>query len=219
MLFRRSDNSLAADFHGPIDEGVIFNIRWVAIFGQGAALLFTAIFLKLDLPLLPALVVIGLSVLLNLWQILNSRSRQKRHWYNSMALGFDVLQLAALLYLTGGLLNPFSVMILAPVVVSAVVMGRKSTLLLIGLVAVSVSFLAFFHHPLAWQESVQLPPYYLAGVWMALILSSCFFKPSFYMAATYISIFCLCPPQRNLTTPYGPQKPSFVFFKTFILYG
>ena len=52
MLFRRSDNSLATDFHGPIDEGVIFNIRWIAIFGQGAALLFTAIFLKLDLPLL-----------------------------------------------------------------------------------------------------------------------------------------------------------------------
>ena len=78
-----------------------------------------------------------------------------------MALGFDVLQLAGLLYLTGGLLNPFSVMILAPVVVSAVVLGRKSTLMLIGLVAVSVSFLAFFHHPLTWQESVKLPPYYL----------------------------------------------------------
>ena len=174
MLFRRSDNSLARDFHGPIDEGVIFNIRWIAIFGQGAALLFTATFLKLDLPLLPALVVIGLSVLLNLWQIRKSPSRKQRHWHNSMALGFDVLQLAGLLYLTGGLLNPFSVMILAPVVVSAVVLGRKSTLMLIGLVAVSVSFLAFFHHPLTWQESVKLPPYYLAGVWMALILSSCF---------------------------------------------
>ena len=118
MLFRRSDNSLARDFYSPIDEGVIFNIRWVAIFGQCAALLFTAIFLKLDLPLLPALVVIGLSALLNLWQIRNSPSRRQGHWHNSMALGFDVLQLAGLLYLTGGLLNPFSVMILAPVVVS-----------------------------------------------------------------------------------------------------
>ena len=170
MLFRRSDNSLVADFQSAIDEGVIFNIRRVAIFGQGAALLFTAIFLKLDLPLLPALVVIGLSVLLNLWQIRNSPSRRQRHWHNSMALGFDVLQLAGLLYLTGGLLNPFSVMILATVVVSAVVLGRKSTLMLIGLVAVSVSYLAFFHHTLAWQGSVQLTPYYLAGGWMALSL-------------------------------------------------
>ena len=54
MLFPRSDNSLASGFHGPIDAQVIFNIRWVAIFGQVTALLFTAAFLKLDLPLLPA---------------------------------------------------------------------------------------------------------------------------------------------------------------------
>ncbi len=174
MLFWRPDNSLVPDFHGPIDARVIFYIRWVAIVGQGAALLFTATFLQLDLPLLPAMIVISLSVLLNLWQIQNFPARQWQHWHHSMALGFDVVQLAALLYLTGGLLNPFSVMILAPVVVSAVVLRRKSTLMLICLVAISVSFLAFFHHPLVWQETVKLPPYYLAGVWMALILSSCF---------------------------------------------
>ena len=91
-----------------------------------------------------------------------------------MALGFDVAQLAGLLYLTGGLLNPFSVMILAPVVVSAAVLPRKSTLMLILLVATLVSFLAFFQHPLNWQKSVQLPPYYLTGVWLGLILSTCF---------------------------------------------
>jgi two-component system sensor histidine kinase RegB len=174
MLFWRSDKSLAPDFHGPIDARVIFNIRWVAIIGQVAALLFTATFLKLDLPLLPALCVISLSVFLNLWQIQRFPAIKQQHWHNSLALGFDAVQLAGLLYLTGGLLNPFSVMILAPVVVSAVVLRRKSTLMLIGIVSASVSFLVFFHHPLAWQESVKLPPYYLAGVWMALILSSCF---------------------------------------------
>ena len=174
MLFWRPDNSLVPDFHGPIDTRVIFYIRWVAIVGQSAALIFTATFLQLDLPLLPALIVISLSVFLNLWQIQNFPAGQRQHWHHSMALGFDVVQLAALLYLTGGLLNPFSVMILAPVVVSAVVLRRKSTLMLICLVAISVSFLAFFHHPLAWQETVKLPPYYLAGIWMALILSSCF---------------------------------------------
>ena len=71
--------------------------------------------------------------------------------YNLIVLGFDVVQLAALLYLTGGLLNPFSVMILAPVVVSAAVLRRQSTLVLIGLVAASVSFLLLFNIPLDWQ--------------------------------------------------------------------
>ena len=92
MLFRRSDESLATYFQGPIHEGVIFNIRWVAILGQVSALLFTAIFLKLDLPLLPACCnwSVGTS---QLWQIKLSIQKQ-RHWHNSMALGFDVLQLA-----------------------------------------------------------------------------------------------------------------------------
>ena len=174
MTIRQYYKDADAGFDSTIDVGVILTIRWLAIIGQGAALLFTHLFLQLDLPLLPALFVISLSVAVNLWQIMQTPQSRQRHRHNSFALGFDVVQLAALLYLTGGLLNPFSVMILAPVVVSAAVLRRKSTLMLIGLVAASVSFLAFFNHPLEWQMAVQFPPYYLAGVWMALILSSCF---------------------------------------------
>jgi two-component system, sensor histidine kinase RegB len=174
MMIRQYHKDADATFDSTIDVGVILTIRWVAIIGQSAALLFTHLMLKLDLLLLPALFVISLSVVVNLCQIMQSPKSRQRHRHNSFALGFDVVQLAALLYLTGGLLNPFSVMILAPVVVSAAVLRRKSTLMLIGIVAASVSFLAFFNYPLAWQATVQFPPYYLAGVWMALILSSCF---------------------------------------------
>ena len=174
MMTRQYYKDADAGFDSTIDVGVILTIRWVAIIGQGAARLFTHLLLQLELPLLPALFVISLSVVVNLWQIMQSPQSRQRHRHNSFALGFDVVQLAALLYLTGGLLNPFSVMILAPVVVSAAVLRRKSTLMLIVLVAASVSFLAFFNHPLAWQAPVEFPPYYLAGVWMALILSSCF---------------------------------------------
>ncbi|MDC1381901.1 ActS/PrrB/RegB family redox-sensitive histidine kinase [Candidatus Puniceispirillum sp.] len=174
MPFLRSDKVVESDFHSPIEARVILNIRWVAIFGQVTAIACATFFLQLELPLLPALVVISLSVFVNLWQNLNVKISHHQHRHNSMALGFDVVQLAGLLYLTGGLLNPFSVMILAPVVVSAAVLRRKSTLILIGLVAASVSFLALFNHPINWQKPVQLPPYYLAGVWMALTLSTCF---------------------------------------------
>lgn len=170
----RSDKAVDPDFCSAIEARVILNIRWVAIFGQGTALFCAALFLQLELPLWPALVVISLSVFVNLWQNHNVKISRPQHNHNSMALGFDVIQLAGLLYLTGGLLNPFSIMILAPVVVSAAVLRRKSTLILISMVAASVSFLAFFHHPINWQKSVQLPPYHLAGIWTALILSTCF---------------------------------------------
>ena len=174
MPFLHADKVLESDFYSPIEARVILNIRWVAIFGQGTALLYAALFLQLELPVFPILVIISLSVFVNLWQIRNAKISRQHQRHNSMALGFDVVQLVGLLYLTGGLLNPFSIMILAPVVISAAVLRRKSTLMLIGLVVASVSFLVFFHHPLNWQRSVQLPPYYLAGVWMALILSTFF---------------------------------------------
>ena len=175
MPFARSDNVVDANFYSPIEARVILNIRWVAIFGQVTAIAWATLFLQLELPLLPALTVISLSVFVNIWQNFNVKISKQQHRHNFMALGFDVVQLAGLLYLTGGLLNPFSVMILAPVVVSAAVLRRKSTLILIALVAVLVSFLAFFHHPINWQKYIQLPPYYLTGVWMALTLSTCFF--------------------------------------------
>ena len=159
---------------GPIDPQAIFVIRWVAVAGQLAALLSTHSILKIDLPLLPAMVVIGSSAIVNFWHIHAAQRRRLYQQANFLELGFDVIQIAALLYLTGGLLNPFSILILAPVVVSAAVLRRKSTLLLIGLVAVSVSVLALSYHPLDWGQPVDFPPLYLAGLWLALIISSCF---------------------------------------------
>ena len=159
---------------GPIDPQAIFVIRWVAVAGQLAALLSTHSILKIDLPLLPAMVVIGSSAIVNFWHIHAAQRRRLYQQANFLELGFDVIQIAALLYLTGGLLNPFSILILAPVVVSAAVLRRKSTLLLIGLVAVSVSFLALSYHPLDWGQPIDFPPLYLAGLWLALIISSCF---------------------------------------------
>lgn len=164
----------ALDMPSTIEARVLFTIRWLAIFGQTTALLFTYFILDIGLPIIPALFVISLSALLNLWHMHQSRLRQPNDRYNSVALGFDVIQLAALLYLTGGLLNPFSLMILAPVVVSAAVLKRTSTLMLIGLVAASVSFLLYFNLPLDWKTAFDLPPYYRAGIWLALVLTSCF---------------------------------------------
>ncbi len=159
---------------GPIDPHAIFVIRWVAVAGQLAALLFTHSFLKFELPLLPAIAVIGSSAIVNVYHIHAAQRRRLYQQANFLELGFDVIQIAALLYLTGGLLNPFSILILAPVVVSAAVLRQKSTLLLVGLVAVSVSFLAVSYHPLDWDQPVDFPTLYLAGLWLALIISSCF---------------------------------------------
>ena len=157
------------------DARLILNIRWLALAGQLFALLFTFLVLEIQIPIGPALFVIGLSVAMNVWQTRLTMILKKGRNQSFPALIFDVTQLSALLYLTGGLLNPFAVLLLSPVVVSATLLRRRETLQLIGLVAGCVSFLVFFNYPLPVDDlRAANPDLYLMGLWMALVLSATF---------------------------------------------
>ena len=152
-------------------------IRWVAVAGQAATILVVHYGLGFELPLVPALAVVAASVLLNL------TVERKRHsgahvgesaaaWY----LAFDIVQLAALLYLTGGLENPFAFLLLAPVTVSATVLSLRSTVALCLLSLVCITVLAVDHGPLPWASGgLALPKLYVLGAWVALALGIAFF--------------------------------------------
>jgi len=157
------------------DARVILNIRWLALAGQLFALLFTFLVLEINIPIGPALFVIGLSVAMNVWQTRRTMIIRTTRDQSLLALIFDVLQLTALLYFTGGLLNPFAVLLLSPVVVSATMLRRRETLMLITLVACCVSLLAVFNYPLPLDAlRANDPNLYLTGLWMALVLSAVF---------------------------------------------
>ena len=157
------------------DARVILNIRWLALAGQLFALLFTFLVLEIEILIGPALFVIGLSVAMNVWQTRRTMIIRTARDQSLLALIFDVVQLAALLYFTGGLLNPFAVLLLSPVVVSATMLRRRETLMLISLVACCVSFLAVFNYPLPLDAlRSEQPNLYLMGLWMALVLSAVF---------------------------------------------
>jgi len=87
-------------------------------------------------------------------------------------LAFDILQLTSMLALTGGIENPFSLLFLAPVVISATNLSLGATLALAMLAFGSISFIAVFHWPLPWdpQNPLLLPPLYVAGTWISLTL-------------------------------------------------
>jgi len=90
-------------------------------------------------------------------------------------LTFDTLQLFALLFLTGGLTNPFAVLLLAPVTVSASLLSLRYTFLLMMMVAVLASLLSVYHLPLPWGgDTPHLPLVYLIGLWVALVLAVAF---------------------------------------------
>jgi two-component system sensor histidine kinase RegB len=91
-------------------------------------------------------------------------------------LAFDIIQLAALLYLTGGLGNPFAFLLLAPVTVSATILSLRSTVGLCALALTCITALALWHQPLPWTaKGLTLPPVFLLGVWIALAVGILFF--------------------------------------------
>jgi two-component system sensor histidine kinase RegB len=88
-------------------------------------------------------------------------------------LALDVAVLAILLFLTGGLQNPFAFLFLGPVLISATALPARMTLMLAAFAITCSTLLVFFHYPLPWsaEEPLELPPLYMMGVWLAILLS------------------------------------------------
>ena len=161
---------------GRVNQRTLVLIRWLAIAGQAATLCVAHFVMGLALPIVPTLAVVGASALLNL--VVGRRRVMRARLSDGEAalyLAYDTVQLTLLLYLTGGLVNPFAVLILAPAIVSATVLSRISTIGLGLLTGASISLLAFVHLPLPWPEGPFAPPrLYLLGIWLALALSTVF---------------------------------------------
>jgi two-component system sensor histidine kinase RegB len=87
-------------------------------------------------------------------------------------LAFDIAELSVLLYLTGGLQNPFAFLFLAPVLLSATALPPRFTLTLGAFAVACATVLVFLHYPLPWdsEDPLQLPPIYMMGVWLSLLL-------------------------------------------------
>lgn len=152
-------------------------LRWLAIFGQFITIFGVQFGLGFDLPFLPCLFIVALSALLNITLTLrlpmNYRLDQSAV---TMMLAFDILQLGGLLYLTGGLENPFIMLFLSPVLVSATALSPERTLIL-GLLAIGcATLMALVHEPLPWgtDNRPQLPFLYISSIWLSLFVSMTF---------------------------------------------
>jgi two-component system sensor histidine kinase RegB len=149
------------------------NLRWLAIGGQSAALYIVHFGLNYRLPLLPCAAAVGLSIVLNLFLAIRYRATHLMTNREATAqLAFDELQLGALLYLTGGIENPFTFMFLAPVVIAAASLNLGNTMLLVGLALASVCVIGVYHQPLPWafNQALHLPALYQGGIWASLVI-------------------------------------------------
>jgi two-component system sensor histidine kinase RegB len=167
----------ATDFRHPrryVRLDTILRLRWLAVLGQLAAIFIVEQGLEFDVEVAPCLTVVGLSALLNLsLQLWFNPMRRLEPAFAAALLALNIVELAGLLFFTGGLQNPFSFLFLAPVLISATALPIRFTIAL-GMLAVALaSVLVFIHFPLPWDgdDPLVLPPIYLLGVWLSIVVA------------------------------------------------
>jgi two-component system, sensor histidine kinase RegB len=161
----------------PIRLRTLVRLRWLAVIGQTVTVLFVSLVLDYKLPFAACLAAIALSAWINVFLTLRWRAGQILSTRAAgLLLAYDVVQLALLLYLTGGLENPFAFLFLVPVTVSATSLTLRWTVALGMMAFVFSSLLSVYHLPLPWisGETVALPQNYVAGMWIAVLCGTGF---------------------------------------------
>ncbi|MBV9078806.1 MAG: ActS/PrrB/RegB family redox-sensitive histidine kinase [Methylobacteriaceae bacterium] len=155
----------------------LVRLRWLAVMGQCLAVTVVHFGLGYRLPFGLCIALIGAAALINLWlRVRRPASYRLSPDVATSLLAFDVIQLAGLLYLTGGIQNPFAILFLAPVLISATALPPERTVGL-GVLAVGcATVLVLAHHKLPWVEghTLELPFAYVLGIWSAILLGIVF---------------------------------------------
>jgi two-component system sensor histidine kinase RegB len=172
---------------GRLRVRTLITLRWLALAGQAVTLTVAAQVLRFPAPYAACAVVVGVGAWLNLLLTLNPISRRTaRDWEAAAQLAFDIVQLAALLYLTGGIANPFALLLIAPVTLAGASLPVRYAGGLAGLAIVTTILLALTALPLPWiaGDTLSLPLVYRFGLAIALILGIAFAAGYAHQAAS-----------------------------------
>ena len=152
-------------------------LRWFAVVGQLATVLGVWLGLGYPFPVVPALFVIALSAAVNLFfEFRRAEAMRLTPALTQALLGFDIVQLAVLLFLTGGTENPFITLMVGPVIVAAATLSAMRTFTLAILALVLVTILTFVSFPLPWVpgERLAIPEFLVFGMWAAMTVTILF---------------------------------------------
>lgn len=152
-------------------------LRWMAIAGQLAAITLAERWVGLQLPLGLCYLAVGASIIANLVSVFVFPENKRLGEGQALAvLQFDLAQLALLVFVTGGLTNPFALLLLAPVTIAASTLGLRSTLILGTTAVVLISALGLVSLPLRLADgsTLEVPPLFRFGYWAAIVVGLVF---------------------------------------------
>lgn len=148
-------------------------LRWVAVAGQLAAIVATVVWYNLQLEIGLCLMAVGVSVVANLLAIfVYPQNKRLSEHETLLTLLFDLSQHAFLLYLTGGLNNPFALLVLAPVTIAATTLRLRSTAIIAGTAVLYITLLGFFFLPLRTDLGfvLRMPDVFRFGFWVSIVV-------------------------------------------------
>ena len=155
----------------------LINIRWIAVIGQFFTVSFVYYILKFQFPYFETLILVFLSVLVNIFLELNkSKFITINNYYATISIFYDLIQLIILLFMTGGLSNPFSILIIVPTTISVTYLSRGSSQFIVVCSIIFSTVIALYHMPLPTPQGgdLNLPKFYEFGVWLSLTIGIIF---------------------------------------------
>ena len=162
----------------------LIKIRWIAIGGQLCAILLVFFYFEINFPIIACLCIIFLSIIINIYSFfinkINNYLSDKKAFY---FLLFDTMQLGILLFLTGGIYNPFSLLLIAPLIISASYLPIVYSIGLLFLSVCGVLTISSFYFPISWNETFEVPKFFRYGLTLSLIISLIFLSIYVYLFA------------------------------------
>ncbi len=159
-----------------LDKKTLVFLRWIALFGQLFSVNLVFFFLDLNFPIILCHVVILVGLLTNIYLQFGLKANLLKDLYSSSFLMYDIIQLSILLFLTGGIFNPFAILLIVPTIVSSTFLSMGSTIILGSSTIILLFILTFFNLPLPGMEEyiLSFPNYYVTGILISLIIGLVF---------------------------------------------
>jgi len=159
-----------------LDKKTLVILRWIAFFGQFLTIFIVKFFLNYEFEFIFCFLIVFLSSLTNIYLHFYIKENQLNNFKSTLFLFYDLLQLTALLFLTGGITNPFTILLIIPAIVSSTFLTVQSTIKLSIITMVILISLTLYHQPLPHQGDLHfhVPTYYLYTIPFAIIIGLIF---------------------------------------------
>ena len=159
-----------------LNKDTYVNLRWIAYFGQITAILIVQFLLEYNFNYFVCISIVIISVFLNLHLQFKIKDNQLSNFASTIYLSYDIFQLGILLFLTGGITNPFIFLIIVPAVFCSQYLHFLSSIILVLFITIILIILTFFHYnlPHPGELHFQAPDYYLFAIPVSIIIGLVF---------------------------------------------